>query len=392
MSGFIFLCSNQTEKECLERLLFGTSNRDAFNNYFSRIKIGDTLFLYNYNSITIQGPFQAISHCQPNIEPNAWLNANINGFPYQVKVDNSHTFKISIQGNDIQNIVPFHRRFPSAQIPEQIVSKLIEKLSQVNHVKSLDTYYKENINSHFIFKCDRITGGKVFDDNVLGAPSNLYQSVVGQVQAGDVLFVWLIEERKLYGTWTANSRGQYNPKEFYDFPAVVYCLRKIKHEVGLTEIQLRNILPFNTTHPPYKINYQQGLKILEELNRINNLPKEKESLPVGQYKAEDGHIVKSQGELIIDNWLYRNELNHSYEHRIQRENSHLMSDFYLSQSNVYIEYWGMINDATYRQRKEERINFYRTHGLNLIELFPRDLSMLSEILKAKLAQYGVTLA
>lgn len=392
MSSFIFLCSNETEKECLERLLFGTGSADHYSKYFSNVNIGDTLFLYNYDRNTIQGPFQAISYCRKDIEPNAWLNANYKGYPFQVKVDNSHTFQSYLSGSEIKKIVPFYGRFPSAKISEQIQSKLIEKLSQVNHVKSLDTYYKDNISSHFIFKCDRITGGKVFDDNVLGAPSELYQSVVGRVQAGDVLFVWLIEERKLYGTWLASSRGQYNPKEFYNYPAVVYCSRKTKHEIGLNEIQLRNILPFNSTHPPYKISYQQGIKILEELDRINNLLHEKETLPLGQYKSEDGHIVKSQGELIIDNWLYRNGINHAYEHRIQRDDIHLMTDFYLSHINVYVEYWGMISDATYRQRKEEKINFYRKHGLNLIELFPRDLSMLSEILKVKLAQYGVKLA
>ena len=271
------------------------------------------------------------------------------------------------------------------------MATLIDKLAAVNNVKSLDSFYTENIHSHFIFKCDRITGGKVFDDNVLGASSELYQSVVGRVQTGDILFVWFIEERKLYGTWVANSRGQYNPKEFYNFPAVVYCLRKTNHELGLTENQLRNILPFNSTHPPYIINYQQGQKIVEELNRLNNLPQKEEFLPPGQYKAEDGHIVKSKGELIIDNWLYRNGIIHANEHRIQRDNDYLMTDFYLSKSNVYIEFWGLINDTAYKQRKEEKIKFYRRHNLNLIELFPRDLSMISEILKSKLAQYGVNL-
>ncbi len=391
MNGFIFLCNNETEQECLERLLFGTSSEEHYSRYFSKVSIGDTIFLYNYNKKTIQGPFQAISYCRRDIEPDAWLNANYHGFPFQVKVDNSHKFSSVLGFNEIRDIVPFYGRFPSAIIDKSIVAMLIEKLSKINHVHNIDAFYKQNISSHYIFKCDRITGGKVFDDNVLGAPSELYQRVVGRVQAGDILFVWLIEERKLYGTWIANSRGQYNPKEFYKYPAVVYCSRKVNYEVGLTEVKLRNILSFNFTHPPYKIDYQQGIKILEELNKMNNLPQSQELLPKGQYKTEDGHIVKSQGELIIDNLLYRNKLSHAYEHRVQRENDYLMTDFYLLENNIYIEYWGMINNTTYEQRKKEKIKFYRKYNLNLIELFPRDLSMLSEILKVKLDQFGVTL-
>lgn len=391
MSAFIFLCDDQTENECLERLLFGTSGTDAYLNYFSQIKIGDNLFLYNYTSKALKGPFRAVSLCQPNIEPNAWLNANINGYPYQVRVDNSHAFANPLQGNEL-SIIPFYNQKPAAKINASIGEQLINKLSAKNNVINLENYYDNNICSHYIFKCDRITGGKVFDDNVLGAPTELYQSVVGRVQAGDVLFIWLIEERKLYGTWMANSRGQYNPREFNNYPAVVYCSRKTNYENGLNETQLRNILSFNSTHPPYKINPQQGAKILEELDRINNQIYHHETTPSIQFKTEDGHFVKSQGELIIDNWLYRNGIIHAYETRIQRNNKHIMTDFYLSRIDVYIEFWGMINNPAYKQRKDEKIIFYRNHELNLIELFPRDLSMLSEILKVKLDQYGVKLA
>lgn len=393
MSGYIFLCSNKTENECLKRLLFGSPSLDQYLQYFSQINVGDTLFLYNYESGAIRGPYFAVTRCSIDIEPNAWTSTRPEGFKYQVRIDNSHAFSNPLRGSDVKKIIPFGKRFPHAQISKIIQDELIKKISALNNIANMETYYQENITSHYIFKCDKITGGKVFDDNVLGAPSELYQSLVGRIQAGDILFVWLLEERKLYGAWEAASRGQYNPREFHDFPAVVYCTRKQQHEIGLDENQLRKIISFNTSYPPYKISFEQGEKILSELNRVNNLPLRTAIIDGNYYVTEDGHKVRSQGELIIDNWLYRNNLMHSYEERVQRPNNDfLLTDFYLFKSEVYIEFWGMISNPEYRKRKEEKVNFYRRHNLNLVELFPRDLSMLSEILKVKLSQFGVNLS
>lgn len=79
--GYVFVCNNETQKECLERKLFGTTEK-----YYSKviqIKEGDLLFHYNLDTEQLFGVFEARSECLHDIIPDAW-----NGrYPYQVKVE-----------------------------------------------------------------------------------------------------------------------------------------------------------------------------------------------------------------------------------------------------------------------------------------------------------------
>ncbi len=78
--GFIFTCSNKTQKECLSRLLFGTDR--VYGPVVIRIRKGDLLFLVNIDTDVLYGVFKAISDGGFKIVPDAW-----NGrYPYQVKV------------------------------------------------------------------------------------------------------------------------------------------------------------------------------------------------------------------------------------------------------------------------------------------------------------------
>lgn len=87
-------------------------------------------------------------------------------------------------------------------------------------------------------------------------------------------------------------------------------------------------------------------------------------------KADDSHIVKSGVELYIDNWLFHNDIFHIYEKKIGFRN--LKCDFYLNKLNLYIEYFGMPNHKDYRERMIKKLEAYRTLGLNLLAIFPKD--------------------
>ena len=79
--GFVFACTRKTEKECFERLLFGTEK--AYGPIVIRIRKGDILFLNNLDTDTLYGVFKAVSDGGVNIEPDAWDGK----YPYQVKVE-----------------------------------------------------------------------------------------------------------------------------------------------------------------------------------------------------------------------------------------------------------------------------------------------------------------
>ena len=92
----------------------------------------------------------------------------------------------------------------------------------------------------------------------------------------------------------------------------------------------------------------------------------------------DGHIVKSQGERIIDDILYNSLLVHCYEKEVIEicsEERTIKSDWFipvLGNRGVYIEYWGM-NTGSYLKNKEEKRKLYKEHNIPLIEIEKDDI-------------------
>jgi len=79
-NGYVFLCDNRTERECLERKLFGAPKSEW--NRVSQVKRGDLLFLLNYWTNRLHGVFEATTNGTMNIEPYAFDGY----FPAQVRV------------------------------------------------------------------------------------------------------------------------------------------------------------------------------------------------------------------------------------------------------------------------------------------------------------------
>lgn len=77
---FFMLCTDRTEKECLEKGLFG--DREWRLPHLKSIKKGDIGFLLNISKNELLGIFEAESPAQLNIDPNAWERQ----FPAQVKM------------------------------------------------------------------------------------------------------------------------------------------------------------------------------------------------------------------------------------------------------------------------------------------------------------------
>jgi len=79
--GFVFACTNASQSECFNRLLFGTSK--LYGAAAIRVRKGDFLFLLNLDTDFLYGVFKAVSDGKNNLEPKAW-----NGkYPYQVRVE-----------------------------------------------------------------------------------------------------------------------------------------------------------------------------------------------------------------------------------------------------------------------------------------------------------------
>ena len=342
----------------------------------------------------MQGPFKAITICEKNIDPEAWRCKKKRGFPYQVRVQ-SFAYAKPLSLSEIYKILDF-KKYPPAIIDEETASKLLQIFRAKNEQKIIGTIDSE-ISSHWIFKCDKTTGGRVFTENIVGAPTSLFTEYVNKVQKGDTIFVWQIEERKLFGIWKATKRGCYDEFAFPEaegkFHAIVSCERTYNLDKGLDEPTLQKLnVSFGTNNmPSYSVNLCVGKQIEEELFRVNQstIPDYETHIYPRKFLTEDGHWVRSQGETIIDNWLYRNGLIHAYEHRIQRGKVFKKSDFYLPYHDLVIEYWGLSGNEKYETSKRDKINFYKSNNIRFLELFPQDIYMISEVLKSKLSNYGI---
>jgi DNA modification methylase len=80
VTGYIFACTNKTEKECFDRMLFSTNK--VYSEKMLQVKKNDILFLLNLQSNVLYGPFTAESSGKKDIIPEAWGGK----YPYQVKV------------------------------------------------------------------------------------------------------------------------------------------------------------------------------------------------------------------------------------------------------------------------------------------------------------------
>ena len=108
------------------------------------------------------------------------------------------------------------------------------------------------------------------------------------------------------------------------------------------------------------------------------------------YRALDGHWVRSRAEKMIDDCLYRNKIIHEYEKRIPGE--YMLSDFYIPKHKIWIEYWGKDNEE-YNIRREDKIELYKKRGYydRLIELTEDEIGSVDDVLEEKLMKLGVPL-
>ncbi len=100
---------------------------------------------------------------------------------------------------------------------------------------------------------------------------------------------------------------------------------------------------------------------------LKSLKKEEKRLKPSSYKCIDGHVVKSKGELIIDNFLHLNGIEHEYEKKIKVKGNPIKCDWYLPEHEIYMEYWGFFGKK-YLQRKKEKLNLYHKGKLKLISI------------------------
>lgn len=116
------------------------------------------------------------------------------------------------------------------------------------------------------------------------------------------------------------------------------------------------------------------------------------------FVCEDGHLVKSPYEKIIDDYLYREDIKHAYEKKIDIDETHdITPDFYIPEyngvKNIYVEFWGYGEEnIKYQKRKEYKTNLYpvlvEKEDIAVVYLTKKDVETDTFKKKIKYAEQG----
>ena len=107
-----------------------------------------------------------------------------------------------------------------------------------------------------------------------------------------------------------------------------------------------------------------------------------------KHRTKDGHMVRSRGEMLIDNFLYDQGIVHAYERRLPLSED-CYSDFYLPQKQVYLEYWGLEGKPAYESRKAEKKAIYARNRFNLLEITDDHIAAPDDELPKLLLKFGI---
>jgi len=106
------------------------------------------------------------------------------------------------------------------------------------------------------------------------------------------------------------------------------------------------------------------MKYKKKRRKRNNKNK---SRKISRFRCLDGHLVRSKGELIIDNYFFFLGIKHIYEKVIFLRGNKIKCDWFLPEYNVYVEYWGY-SGKRYLKRKNEKLKLYQKEKMRLISI------------------------
>jgi hypothetical protein len=131
-TGYVFMCSDATENECLERHLLGGTTQYAAQ--IKNLKKGDAVYLYNFNQKRLHGPFVAMSGVQNNIVPDAWGGQ----YPVQVRFSRTHHY-LPIYRDQLVGVIRFNPKgYPITEVSAEQIEQLEKLFKAKKRAKNYD--------------------------------------------------------------------------------------------------------------------------------------------------------------------------------------------------------------------------------------------------------------
>lgn len=91
-------------------------------------------------------------------------------------------------------------------------------------------------------------------------------------------------------------------------------------------------------------------------------------------KAIDGHLCDSISELLIDNWLYKNNIPHEKNVSYPTTNHRVDWKIFGKDKEIFVEYFGLANDSPrYDRSIKEKEMLCKKQNISLIGIYPKDI-------------------
>ena len=108
-------------------------------------------------------------------------------------------------------------------------------------------------------------------------------------------------------------------------------------------------------------------------------PSVREALKGGGHVTINREVVRSRPEKRIADFLFRRGVRYLYEPDLDGATP----DFYLPDSNIIVEHWGM-RHTKYIERRMKKVRMYRSRGYVVVETEREDVARLERVLELKL--------
>jgi len=261
-----------------------------------------------------------------------------------------------------------------------------------------DRKEKTRVASGYVFVCSSWTEGECLDKRLFGLPDREWKRV-SQIKEGDILFLLNYMTGHLHGVFEASSDGILNidPNAWGGrFPAQV----KVRILIKCPYVTKAELLPLirrrwitisrkGVLFFPDKL----GPKFVEELLRIflriPPIPRTEQS-NAGNIST-DGHIVRSHGERLVDDWLHKHlPYPHLYNYAVKRNSETVLCDWYVPEIGLFIEYWEGANPR--RSGLEENMEmhlkrrFFEGHSLDAINIYEDDLPLIDKVITQRIRE------
>ncbi|MFH1656525.1 MAG: hypothetical protein ABH956_01990 [Candidatus Nealsonbacteria bacterium] len=94
--------------------------------------------------------------------------------------------------------------------------------------------------------------------------------------------------------------------------------------------------------------------------------------------------VRSFAERRLVKFFERNNIEYIYEKKLIIEGHTVYPDFYLSEYDVYVEFWGMVNvSERYKRIMQFKKRKYREYQIRVISIYPTDFYGLDKIFRKR---------